>query len=109
MEPMKCTDVDRSSATIDRRHAVARKGIDALSAKTCLTGVTTLSISSDQAQDRNHDRAEALFKKEERLREGRSAMAEYEAERHRAGKDRAIARAAAVKSAPVVPTKKRSA
>jgi hypothetical protein len=36
-----------------------------------------LDINANQARDR----AEAIFKKEERLREGQKAMAEYEADR----------------------------
>jgi hypothetical protein len=41
-------------------------------------GIPTLSMKSDQV----HNRAEALFKKEQRLREGQQAMAEYRAELH---------------------------
>jgi hypothetical protein len=43
-----------------------------------------LSINSDQVRDRNYDRAEAMFKKEQRLRDGEQAMTEYEAERRAA-------------------------
>ncbi len=39
-------------------------------------GVPTLSMNADEA----HRRAEALFKKEQQLREGQQAMAEYQAE-----------------------------
>lgn len=39
-----------------------------------------MSTNSDQVRDRNNDRAEAMFKKEQRLREGEQAMAEYGAE-----------------------------
>jgi hypothetical protein len=41
------------------------------------------TTSSDRVQDRNNDRAEAAFKKkDERLREGEQAMAQYEADQH---------------------------
>ena len=65
-----------SLTPIGRRHPVER---NVLSAGLPKKEVTTLSMNSHQALDR----AEALFKKkEERLREGREAMAEYEADRH---------------------------
>jgi hypothetical protein len=75
-------------------------------------GVTTLSMNSHQALDR----AEALFKKkEERLREGREAMAEYEADRHAVREKTArlralrLARDAANNQTPILLAKKRSA
>jgi hypothetical protein len=49
----------------------------ATSLATTRTDVMRVSMSSDQA------RAEALFKKEARLREGEKAMAEYEADQQR--------------------------
>lgn len=57
----------------------------------------------------------ALKKKEERLRDGQQAMAEYLADKHamreRTAKLRALrlARDAAISQTPVVPAKKRSA
>ena len=57
----------------------------------------------------------ALKKKEERLRDGQQAMAEYVADKHamreRTAKLRALrlARDAAISQTPVVPAKKRSA
>ena len=36
---------------------------------------------SERVHDRNTARAEALFKKQERLKDGEQAMAQYEAER----------------------------
>jgi hypothetical protein len=44
----------------------------------CPTWNSNVSMKSDQV----HNRAEALFKKEQRLREGQQAMAEYRAELH---------------------------
>jgi hypothetical protein len=73
-----------------------------------------LSINSDRNHDRNQGRAEAMFKKEERLRDGQKAMAEYEAERRAVGDKIArlralrLARDAAVKQEPVAPAKKRA-
>jgi hypothetical protein len=55
-----------------------------------------------------------MFKKEERLRDGQKAMAEYEAERRAVGDKIArlralrLARDAAVKQEPVAPAKKRA-
>jgi hypothetical protein len=41
-----------------------------------------VSIDFDRRRDRNHDRAEALFRrKEQQRRDGELAMSEYEAER----------------------------
>jgi hypothetical protein len=72
----------------------------------------TMSMNSHQALDR----AEALFKKkEERLREGQEAMAEYEADgdamREKTARLRALrlARDAANNQAPILPARKRSA
>jgi hypothetical protein len=71
-----------------------------------------MSMNSHQALDR----AEALFKKkEERLREGQEAMAEYEADgramREKTARLRALrlARDAANNQAPILPARKRSA
>ena len=64
--------------------------------------------------DRVRKRAEALFKQEERLRNGQQAMAEYEANRvavrERTARLRALrlARDAALKQADVAGTKRRS-
>ena len=64
--------------------------------------------------DRTRTRAEALFKQEERLRNGQKAMAEYEANRiavhEKTARLRALrlARDAAVKQTDVVRTKRRS-
>jgi hypothetical protein len=69
-----------------------------------------LSMNSHQALDR----AKALFKKEERLREGQQAMAEYEADRHAVREKTArlralrLARDAANNQTPILPAKKRS-
>ena len=71
-----------------------------------------MSMNSHQVLDR----AEALFKKkEERLREGQQAMAEYEADRHAVHEKTArlralrLARDAANNQTPILPAKKRSA
>jgi hypothetical protein len=67
-------------------------------------GVLTLSTNLDEA----HRRAEALFKKEQRLREGEQAMAEYQAEllamREKTARLRALrlARDAANKKTPPI-------
>jgi hypothetical protein len=64
--------------------------------------------------DRARKRAEALFKQEERLRNGQKAMAEYEtnriAVREKTARLRALrlARDAAIKQAPVAGTTRRS-
>ena len=75
-------------------------------------GVTTLRMNSNQALDR----AEALFKKkEERVREGRDAVAQYVADRHAAREKTArlrslrLARDAADNRMPVLPANKRPA
>ena len=61
---------------IGKRHAVPRRSV--LWAGSPEQGVTKLDTNARQARDR----AEAIFKKkEERLREGQTAMAEYEAAR----------------------------
>jgi hypothetical protein len=72
----------------------------------------TVSVNSHQALDR----AEALFKKkEERLREGQEAMADYEAAGHAMREKTArlralrLARDAANNQAPILPARKRSA
>jgi hypothetical protein len=69
-------------------------------------------MNSNQALDR----AEALFKKkEERVREGRDAVAQYEADRHAAREKTArlrslrLARDAADNRKPVLPASKRPA
>jgi hypothetical protein len=68
-----------------------------------------LSTNSDQA------RAEALFKKKERLRDGQKGMAEYEVERRAVQEKTArlralrLARDAAVMRVTGLPAKKRSA
>jgi hypothetical protein len=73
----------------------------------CLNKETTLpvSTSSDQA------RAQALFKKEERLRDGRKAMAEYEAVqravREKTARLRALRLARDAAAKPSVPSAKR--
>jgi hypothetical protein len=75
-----------------------------------------LSTSSDRVQDRNNDRAEAAFKKkDERLREGGQAMAQYEADQ-RAVREKTVrlralrlARDAAAKQATAPAAKRRSA
>lgn len=55
-----------------------------------MQGATNLSMNSHQP----HDRAEALFKKkQERLREGQQAMAEYQAESRAVGEKTARLRA----------------
>jgi hypothetical protein len=71
-----------------------------------------LRMNSKQALDR----AEGLFKKkEERSREGRKAVAEYEADRHAAREKTArlrslrLARDAANNRMPILPANKRSA
>ena len=71
-----------------------------------------MSMNSHQALDR----AEALFKKkEERLREGQEAMADYEADGHAMREKTArlralrLARDAANNQAPILPARKRSA
>jgi hypothetical protein len=64
--------------------------------------------------DRARKRAEALFKQEERLRNGQQAMAEYEANRIAVGEKTArlralrLARDAAIKQAGVARTTHRS-
>jgi hypothetical protein len=64
--------------------------------------------------DRVRKRAEALFKQEERLRNGQKAMAEYEANRIAVGEKTArlralrLARDAATKQAAVAGAKRRS-
>jgi hypothetical protein len=64
--------------------------------------------------DRARKRAEALFKQEERLRNGQKAMAEYEANQIAVGEKTArlralrLARDAAIKQADVAGTKRRS-
>jgi hypothetical protein len=75
-----------------------------------------MSIRSDPGPDRNHDRAEAVFKqKQERLREGEQAMAQYEADqrtmREKTARLRALrlARDAAAKQEVAPAAKKRSA
>jgi hypothetical protein len=71
-----------------------------------------LSTNSPETSDRG---STALKKKEERLREGQQAMAEYLADKHalreRTAKLRALrlARDAANNQMPIVPAKKRSA
>ena len=76
-------------------------------------GVTTLSTNSSETSERG---ATALQKKEERLREGQQAMAEYLADKHamreRTARLRALrlARDAANHQASIAPAaKKRSA
>jgi hypothetical protein len=62
----------------------------------------------------NQDRAEAMFKKEQRQRDGQQAMAEYEAERRATHEKTArlralrLARDAAAKQAPEEKKKKRA-
>jgi hypothetical protein len=76
---------------------------------------TTLSINSDLVRGRNYDRAEALFKKEQRLRDGEQAVAKYEAEgratREKTARLKALrlARDAAVEPEAALAAKKRSA
>jgi hypothetical protein len=71
--------------------------------------------NSDQVRDRNYDRAEALFKKQQQLRDGQQATAEYEIEwratREKTARLKALrlARDAAVKPVPDGAAKKRSA
>ena len=79
---------------------------------TATNGVTTLSTNSPETSERG---STALQKKEERLREGQQAMAEYLADKHatreRTAKLRALrlARDAANNQASLTPAKKRSA
>jgi hypothetical protein len=74
-------------------------------------GVTKLAINANQARDR----AEAIFKKkEERLREGEKAMAEYEAARlatrEKTTRLRALRLARDIaRKTPVLPAQKQSA
>jgi hypothetical protein len=71
--------------------------------------------NSDQVRDLNYDRAEALFKKEQRLLGGEQATAEYEVEaratREKTARLKALrlARDTAVKSAAATAAKNRSA
>ena len=75
-----------------------------------------MSTSSERVQDRNNDRAEAAFKKkDDRLRDGAQAMAQYEADqrtmREKTARLRALrlARDAAAKQEAAPAAKKRSA
>jgi hypothetical protein len=71
--------------------------------------------NSDQVRDRNYDRAEALFKKEQRLLGDEQATTEYEVEaratREKTARLKALrlARDAAVKLAAATAAKNRSA
>jgi hypothetical protein len=105
-------DIERccSSSSTPIGRASGRE--ERLLGRVCPKGVTTLSVRSHQALDR----AEALFKKkEERLREGQEAMAEYEADWHAVREKTArlravrLARDAANNQTPILPAKKRSA
>jgi hypothetical protein len=72
-EQTRTQRVDLYHRQIDRRRAIA-------SIRYWPPGVTVMN-QSERVHDRNTARAEALFKKQERLKDGERAMAQYEAER----------------------------